>query len=116
MDYKKLELLVLGWAKDKGILDKATPIAQCEKTDEEVNELMEALYFQNNNLQMFRNKKGVMCNTSHEIKDALGDVLVTIIIQAELQNVSLIDCLESAYDVISKRTGKMVECKFVKDK
>jgi hypothetical protein len=29
--------------------------------------------------------------------------------------VSLIDCLESAYNVISKRTGKMVDGQFVKD-
>ena len=115
MNYEKLEVLVLEWAKEKGILDKATPIAQCQKTDEEVNELLEALHFQNNNIQVFRNIKGEMVNTSHEIKDALGDVLVTIIIQAKLQNVSLIDCLESAYDVISKRTGKMENGQFIKD-
>ena len=50
-----------------------------------------------------------------EIEDALGDILVTIIIQAEMHELSLVDCLESAYNVISKRTGKMVDGQFVKD-
>jgi NTP pyrophosphatase (non-canonical NTP hydrolase) len=48
--------------------------------------------------------------------DALGDILVTIIIQAEMQGLKLEECLESAYNVISKRTGKMINGTFVKDK
>ena len=54
-------------------------------------------------------------NNKDEIVDALGDILVTIIIQAELQGVSLTECLESAYNVIAKRTGKMVNGQFQKD-
>ena len=50
-----------------------------------------------------------------EIEDALGDILVTIIIQAEMQGLKLTECLESAYNVIAKRTGKMVDGQFVKD-
>ena len=50
-----------------------------------------------------------------EIEDALGDILVTIIIQAEMQGMSLVNCLESAYNIIAKRTGKMVDGQFVKD-
>jgi NTP pyrophosphatase (non-canonical NTP hydrolase) len=50
-----------------------------------------------------------------EVIDALGDILVTIIIQAEMQGLSLTECLESAYNVIAKRTGKMVDGQFVKD-
>jgi DNA-binding protein len=41
--------------------------------------------------------------------------MVTLIIQAKMQNVSLEYCLKSAYNVISKRTGKMVNGQFVKD-
>jgi NTP pyrophosphatase (non-canonical NTP hydrolase) len=51
-----------------------------------------------------------------EIEDALGDILVTIIIQAEMQGLKLVDCLESAYNIISQRTGKMVDGQFLKDK
>jgi NTP pyrophosphatase (non-canonical NTP hydrolase) len=98
-NYNELQALVLAWAQQKGIFEKGTPIAQAGKTMEECTELMVAVAFDN----------------KEEIKDALGDILVTIIIQAEMQGMSLIDCLESAYNIIAKRTGKMVDGKFVKD-
>lgn len=114
--YKELEQKVIEWAKEKGILEKATPIAQCDKTFEEVEELSEALEAQKMDLFEFTNSKGKVVNTKFEIQDALGDILVTIIIQAEMQGLKLEDCLQSAYDVISKRTGKMLNGQFVKDK
>jgi NTP pyrophosphatase (non-canonical NTP hydrolase) len=97
--YNELSALVVVWASQKGILEKATTMRQAEKTHEEVLELMHAIDEDN----------------KEEIIDALGDILVTIIIQAEMQKVNLVDCLESAYNVISKRTGKMVNGQFVKD-
>jgi NTP pyrophosphatase (non-canonical NTP hydrolase) len=97
--YNELEALVLAWAEQKGILQNGTPIAQAHKTWEEVNELEEAI----------RN------DDREEVIDALGDILVTIIIQAEMQGLSLTECLESAYNVIAKRTGKMIDGQFVKD-
>jgi NTP pyrophosphatase (non-canonical NTP hydrolase) len=98
-NYNELNALVIAWAAQKGIFEKGTPIAQAGKTMEECTELMVAVAFDN----------------KEEIKDALGDILVTIIIQAEMQEMSLVDCLESAYNIIAKRTGKMVDGKFVKD-
>ena len=86
--YKELEKLVIEWADDKGILEKGNTKAQSIKTLEEVNELIES----------------IENNDKDEIIDALGDVLVTIIIQSKMQNLSLESCLESAYNVISKRT------------
>ena len=115
MNYQELESKVIEWAGDKGILTKATPKAQADKTKEEVEELMEAVGFQSIGIEEFTNSKGKVVNTDEEIKDALGDILVTIIIGAELQGLSLMDCLESAYNVISKRTGKMINGQFVKD-
>jgi NTP pyrophosphatase (non-canonical NTP hydrolase) len=97
--YNELEALVITWAHQKGILDNGTPRAQAGKTVEEVQELINA----------------IDTNNKAEIEDALGDILVTIIIQAEMQGLELIKCLESAYNVISKRTGKMVDGQFVKD-
>lgn len=99
MKYNELEALVVAWAAQKGILENGTPIAQAGKTMEECTELMVAVAFDN----------------KEEIIDALGDILVTIIIQAEMQGVSLTECLETAYNVIAKRTGKMVNGQFVKD-
>lgn len=99
MNYRELENKVELWAEEKGILKKSSPADQCEKTMEEVDELMQA----------------IEDNDQEEIKDALGDILVTIIIQAKLQNMDLLQCLESAYEIISKRKGKMIDGKFVKN-
>jgi NTP pyrophosphatase (non-canonical NTP hydrolase) len=100
MKYNELESLVIAWATQKGILQKGTPAAQCDKTLEEVYELHEA----------------IKNNDRDEIIDALGDILVTIIIQAEMQGLNLEDCLQSAYNVISKRKGQMIDGQFVKEK
>jgi NTP pyrophosphatase (non-canonical NTP hydrolase) len=97
--YNELEALVIAWATQKGIFENGTYRAQALKTLEEVQELQEAI----------ENEDRV------EVVDALGDILVTIIIQAEMHELSLVECLESAYHVISKRTGKMVGGQFVKD-
>ncbi len=114
-NYNELEKNVLEWADEKGILEKATPLAQANKTLEEVNELIEATTAQQKGLSSFINSKGKLVNTEEEIIDALGDVLVTIIIGAELQNLNLLLCLESAYNVISKRNGQMIDGMFVKN-
>jgi len=115
MKYNELEPLVIQWAKDKGILEKATPLDQAKKTYEELHELIEALEVQEDDVSDYYNVKGKLVNTNEEILDALGDILVTIIIQAEMQGLKLEDCLESAYNVISKRTGSMQNGQFVKD-
>lgn len=90
---------VLLWAKEKGILKKATPEAQMLKTVEEVGELANAL-----------GKRDL-----EEIKDAIGDITITLIIQAELCYLDFDECVQSAYDVIAKRNGKIVNGIFVKD-
>ena len=99
MEYRELEQLVIKWADEKGIFEKGNTMAQAEKTHEEVLELMSAIDNDDNG----------------EIVDALGDILVTIIIQAEMQGLELEDCLLSAYNVISKRKGTMINGKFVKE-
>ena len=88
------------WAKQKEILTKATRVTQAEKTVEEANELLEAA-----------SKADFPAYT-----DALGDVLVTIIIGAKMANVDLLDCLEDVLDIIEKRNGTMQNGQFVKDK
>lgn len=113
--FEKLNERVVTWASDKGILEKATPLTQHSKTQEEVNELYEALFAQQNDLMYFTNSKGSRKNTQEEIKDAIGDTLVTLLIQCRLQNLNPLDCLESALNVIEKRKGKMVGGVFLKD-
>jgi len=69
------------------------------KTIEEANELL----------------KAVQENNDAEIVDAIGDVMVTIIIQSHMNGLRVEDCLRTAYNVIAKRTGKMQGGVFVKD-
>ena len=99
MDYFELECAVEQWAKDKGILEEATSMKQAIKTLEEITELIEA----------------VADNDPEAIKDAIGDVVVTLIIQCKLRGITLEQCLEHAYTQISSRTGKMVDGMFIKD-
>jgi NTP pyrophosphatase (non-canonical NTP hydrolase) len=99
MSLSNLEQSTIEWAEDKGIFVKATPMSQAIKTLEECHEMLMAI-----------NK-----NDRPETKDAIGDQVVTLAIQAHMQGWTLEECWQSAYDVIAKRTGKMVNGQFVKD-
>jgi hypothetical protein len=111
---EQLEQLVIKWADEKGILAKATPLTQFSKTEEEVDELGMALFAQDMGWETFENAKGKVVNTKDEIEDGIGDATVTLIIQAKMQGLTLQQCLQSAYDVISKRKGQMIDGVFVK--
>ncbi len=50
-----------------------------------------------------------------ELKDAIGDVVVTLIILAQQNTLTLEDCLAAAYKEIADRKGKMVNGVFVKE-
>ena len=116
MTFKRLNNKILGWAKDKGIFDKSTPLSQHSKTLEEIEELSMAISAQYAGKEEFLDDYGALKNTNEEIKDAIGDIIVTLMIQAKMQGLTIEECLESVYNIISKRTGKMVDGIFVKDK
>ena len=50
-----------------------------------------------------------------EVIDAIGDMVVVLTNLAKLRGHNIEDCIDSAYNVIAKRTGKMVGGTFVKD-
>ena len=87
------------WAEDKGIYESGDPKTQYIKLMEEAGEVGRAILKQD----------------LPEIKDGIGDMVVVLTNLAELCDLSIEDCVESAYDVISKRTGKMKNGTFVKD-
>lgn len=74
-------------------------MAQWAKTQEEVNELKDA----------------IEKNDRDAIVDAVGDVIVTVLLQAKIQNIDLTESLESVYNIISKRKGKLVNGTFIKE-
>jgi NTP pyrophosphatase (non-canonical NTP hydrolase) len=87
------------WAEEKGIFEKGDPKTQYIKLQEEAGELA----------------KAILNNDKEEVIDALGDCTIVLVNLAELCGYSLEDCVNSAYSVISKRTGKMSNGTFVKD-
>lgn len=90
---------VVEWARVRGIFDKATRETQMLKTVEEVGELANAI-----------GKRDLA-----ETADAIGDIAVTLILQAEMNGLDFNECLKGAYEVIAKRKGKMENGVFVKD-
>ena len=50
-----------------------------------------------------------------EVNDAIGDMVVVLTNLAHLHGTEIEYCIEDAYNVISKRTGKMINGTFVKD-
>ena len=114
--FTELNTRVIKWADDKGILEKATPLNQIGKTIEEVEETRDALLAQANELNFYYNSKGKLKNTNNEILDGFGDVLVTVLIGCKLQEINPLHALELALNIIEKRTGKMINGTFVKNK
>lgn len=98
-NFEELNSLVIQWAEERGIFDASNPERQLDKTREEVEELGLALNH----------------NDMEQTIDGIGDVLVTIILLAKMKDLNPVECLEYAYEIINKRTGKMVNGLFVKD-
>jgi NTP pyrophosphatase (non-canonical NTP hydrolase) len=91
MNFEELEARVVAWAAARQIIPNSNPLTQAIKTTEEVAELLKAL-----------NR-----DDTKEVIDAYGDVLVTLVIGAELYGVNLVSCFEAAYDQIKDRKGHL---------
>jgi len=91
--------LIRQWADNKGIYLNSTSEKQFLKLSEEVGELA----------------NGLLKNNEAEIIDAIGDCVVVLTNIAALKGLKIEDCIQSAYDVISKRKGAMVNGAFVKE-
>lgn len=102
MDPIELVQSVVNWAEEKGIFEKGTVQSQTEKFLEEVKELEEEL-------------TAYTKYSNEPIMLEMGDVMVTLVLLAEMHNFSVFEALEMAYNKISKRKGKMVNGKFVKE-
>ena len=59
--------------------------------------------------------RAILKKDKHEFVDAIGDMVVVLTNMAHLGGATIEKCIEEAYNVISKRTGKMVNGTFVKD-
>ena len=91
--------LIRNWALVRGIYDGGNSHTQYVKLMEEAGELAKAL----------------LNKDKPEIQDAVGDMVVVLTNLAELEGMSIEDCIDSAYTEISARTGKMINGTFVKN-
>ena len=90
---------IRAWAKTRGLYDKGNTYVQYVKLQEEAGELAKAL----------------LQSDHDEVNDAIGDMVVVLTNLAHIKGVSIERCIACAYDVINKRTGKMINGTFVKD-
>jgi NTP pyrophosphatase (non-canonical NTP hydrolase) len=90
--------LIRFWAQDKGIYAKGNSHTQYVKLMEEAGELAQAL----------------LNKDSYEIKDAIGDMVVVLTNLAVLEGMQIENCIDSAYNEIARRKGKMINGTFVK--
>ena len=89
--FNELELKVLRWAEARQIIPNSSSQVQALKLVSEVGEFCDAV--------IKKDRDGVI--------DGLGDVLVVLIILADLESLNLLSCLESAYNEIKDRRGTL---------
>lgn len=87
------------WATDRNLILGATTQAQMLKMTEEVGELAH----------------GIARNDLAEIKDAIGDCVVVLTILSRQSGLTLSECVESAFEEIKDRKGRMENGVFVKE-
>ena len=89
MSYADIEMKVIQWGEARGIVQNSNPWAQANKTQEELDELITAIYE----------------DDREAMKDAYGDILVTLIMGCACADLDLVECLAGAYNEIKNRKG-----------
>lgn len=87
------------WADARGIYTKGDPKTQVVKLVEEMGEL----------------SKAILENNKLEIKDGIGDMVVVLTNLAHLSGFTIEECIDTAYNEIKDRKGKMNNGTFKKE-
>jgi NTP pyrophosphatase (non-canonical NTP hydrolase) len=90
---------VIDWADKRNLLHRDNAPKQMMKVVEELGELASAIAKGRNDV---------------EIMDAIGDVLVTVIILSQQVGLDPRACLDLAYDEIKGRSGTTIDGVFIK--
>lgn len=93
MTYAAVELDIIRWAEARKIIPRAKPYTQLLKAISEMGELADA------------ELKG----DKESIEDAIGDVMVCLVVYSALKDLSIVDCMNVAYDTIKHRKGYLTE-------
>ena len=107
--YRELELLVIRWAEDRKIIPNSSAKAQAQKTLEECGELLEAATVLKTLIDTgIPSTSKIYAHWLGKYRDAVGDVLVTVINGCALADVDAVECLGLAYDEIKDRKGTLM--------
>ena len=99
MNTEQLIDRIIQWGEDRNLIKGSTPERQVKKTQEELDELKEAIGEEN----------------GEAIIDGIGDVAVTLILIAAQFGFRFEDCLAAAYEEIKDRKGRVIDGLFVKE-
>lgn len=91
--------LIRDWAEERGIYEQGNSHTQYVKLMEEAGELAKAL----------------LDGNIDEVEDAIGDIVVVLTNLAELNDLKIERCIETAYNQIKNRKGIMSNGTFVKE-
>jgi NTP pyrophosphatase (non-canonical NTP hydrolase) len=92
MSYAQVEMKIIQWAEARKIIPNSSPETQLLKAVSELGELADA----------------TIKKDKAKIIDGVGDVMVCLVNYCALQNIDLINCMESAYDEIKHRKGTLL--------
>lgn len=108
-NFEKLRTKVEEWAEDKDLLHSENAEKQFMKFIEEVFEFKTEM--DNYDLELGTLKTYFFKTMSLE----MGDIIVTLIVLCKQLDIDIVECLEMAYEKISKRKGKTVNGLFIKE-
>jgi NTP pyrophosphatase (non-canonical NTP hydrolase) len=91
---------IRNWGKERGFIKYENRFSQLAKLMEESGEL----------------SKAILKNDVSEQIDAIGDCTVVLVLLSEMLGLDFETCVESAYNVIENRKGKIINGSFVKEK
>lgn len=111
MNFEELKTKVEEWADDKDLLHEENADKQFMKFIEEVFEFKREIDISNLRRLVGDNKDFI----SRDINLEMGDIFVTLIILCKQLGIDCVECLQLAYDKISKRKGKTIDGTFVKE-
>ena len=107
MNFTDLEKLVLEWADEKDLLHG-------ENADKQFMKFIEEVFEFKTELDVYGLFGYVDLNFKN-MKTEMGDIFVTLIILCKQLGITPAECLELAYNKISKRKGKTINGIFVKE-
>lgn len=115
--FEDLKELVLEWAKDKNLLHSENADKQFMKFIEEVFEFKSEMDYLcrigQSSEEVYSDYEQIETQENMELE--MGDIIVTLIVLCKQLDIDIVDCLQMAYEKISKRKGKTVNGLFVKE-